>query len=218
MPSDRSALEASFDQLKQKFIDQCKYDPNNRDLSEYFAWLLSPENAHKLVGVGMKQGYAAWQQLCGRVYVQKFYDDKIRGRASSSAAQKASEIISEDVDAKNWRLAKTLIEEAFDSFERATTRDQVAYKLTQYGFVAYGWFLSDCKHMDAEESREHIINELAIFLRGVTEIEDAIEYIKLGYAATTRNKSILKFAPFWNDPEACKEFVESAIKRSGVKA
>lgn len=214
LPTDRHAIQSMFDNLRQAFAEECNgYNASYRDLAEYFEWFLKPERLDRIMGISkLKLGYIPWQQMCGGVWLRRYYEAVVlrrRGDAivvSSSGRERIGEI-------------RRMTTEAFEDFAKNEDDDEgFVMTMANVGFALAGAWLHDEKHMNASEAKHRIIEAMVKYLRMCRVKSSGIEVLKFCESATVRNAEIGKYTSIWSDPvNDCKGFVDIAIEKAGLK-
>lgn len=216
---DKTALEAMFSNVKQAFIETCKYETDNRDLAEYFDWVLDPKYLTRILsdsdrfGNMQKNGPKIfhYNQFSGAVHVKRFYDKIIRPRLDKGKDGES--------DSQAIKIYED-IHKFFKEFEDAFSDDMAfCFKMTENGFALAAQFLCDEKELSESECRQHIIRAMSNFIKAnKDDPQKAIDYLKMGYQST-KEHAILLFpkTSIWFDwEEKTKDLVDLAAQQAGV--
>lgn len=218
---DKSALTAMFARLAQAFIEVCNFEPSNRDLAEYFDWFFEPQRLQKILTAADKytnpdkQGVKIlhFQQLCGSVFIQRFYNQVIKIRQLNARTPDNGPI----TKAEEFALK---VDQFYREFETAANDDeQFCYAMVANGFALAAQFLHDEKKLDESECKQRIIKTMAAFIKAnVADPKKAVDYLNLTLASTAENASLLRPHCIWFEwPEKTNGLIEIALQQAGVQ-
>jgi hypothetical protein len=212
MPQDRYAIGAWFDKLKQRFMKTCGYQIDNRDLSEYFTWILDPKRLESMMGMGRltaSKNFLRVEQIQGAVYVQRFYNEVLRRRTGTVI----------DTANENIKRLHRISDEVHDAFDYMTESGDSTMgwilSLVQYGFPLVLQFMMERQSMSEGQARKRIIDIMAEFIGKATEVGLATKYLDKAADATKRKAETYNKYTVWQDWETkCNGLIEEATEKA----
>jgi hypothetical protein len=210
MPQDRYAIAAWFDKLKQRFLKTCGHQVDNRELSEYFAWILDPARLDSMMGMGKltaSKNYLRVEQVQGAVYVQRFYNEVLRRKAGVVV-----DTVNEHV--RQWQRISDEVHDAFDFMaETADTDVGMIISMVRYGFPLMLQFMMERKGMSEGQARKCLVNVMKDFIRSSKDFDGAKKYVEKAMEATARFEFTYNKYTVWKDwREKCDGLIEEASK------
>ena len=214
MSKDKSAVAALFSELQGKFATITGgFYPENRDLAEYFTWFLDPK---RLSGILSSAKYASGKdcihvrQIAGQVYIKRFYDEVI--------ARRKDHTVSVAVRSKSQadKMAVRL-EEIFQDFrENFSNHYEFTIKMAAHGYALAAQYLHDECGMDEPACREHMIQAMLTFYRGIKDKAKAEKFLRAGVESTGANETLLlpDSCIWYNWREKTTGLVETVVERA----
>lgn len=218
LPDSKHGIMNVFDNLRQKFVDSCNFEPTNRDLAEYFEWFLDPK---RLSGIlhsakyGSDKGPVHFKMLEGAAFIRRFYDEIIKRRSGTKRdayTNPAIEKIAEQLDFVD-RYFKAL-----KTAEQEGNQDAFIVAMAGCGYALTAEYLHQEHSMDDSGCRQRIISAMSDYIKRSDDHKKAVRYLELGLQATFKNKKYLRSdCCIWYDCEQkCNDLIAIAIKQSGV--
>jgi hypothetical protein len=209
MPQDRYAIGAWFDKLKQRFMKTCSYQAENRDLADYFTWILDPARLDSMMGMGKltaSKNYLRVEQIQGSVYVQRFYNEVIR-RKEGVVVNTANEHL------KKWQMISDEVHTAFDFMVQTADSDiGIVISLARYGFALMLQFMMERNGMSEGQARKRIVNAMKDFLKNSKNFDDSVKLVSKALEATERFEFTYNKYTVWKEwREKCKGLTEEAV-------
>jgi hypothetical protein len=212
LPQDPNAMGSMFNDLREKFITNCDgYDPDLRELAEYFEWYFEPARlADVLTAIKYTGKPLQFGQITGGAFVRRFYDKVLRIRKSTGVRPTSSEITE----------AKDFVNDAFNTFRVSKKDDRQFVKaIVKYGFALAAQYLHDEHGFEDSDCRKCMVAAMAAFIRLVTPTNNAIEYLKLAMETTKENAWCVDKDCIWHDWESrIGDLIPMAIKQAGLEA
>jgi hypothetical protein len=201
MQGTRENVSRYFDEMGQKFIDCCGYNPTRRDLYEYLRWFYDPSRLIRS-SKGDKQVYHA--QLLGMVYIRRFYDQSLRFRdkGSTPPSDKLAEA----------RAVTKAVREAFDFFRVTDPANTslLILNMVRHGVVLYAEYLHENEALDGRQAKKRIIDAMARYVGGSPNPSKAAEHVAKAIEQSRRTPTIK--SKVWLDWESeCRDMVELAV-------
>lgn len=216
LSKDRSAMDSTFGELKQAFIQLCDFEPSNRDLAEYFDWFLEPKRLASILSGGKyanpndPKSMLHFRQLCGSVFVVRFHKDVVSKREGCKKP------VGETTKADRSISA---IEEIFGRFRESCDKDlDFILAAIGNGYALAAQFLHEEKNMDESACKQRIIKAMKNFLVEQKDKKKALGYLKRGMANTEMYSSLLrKETCIWFEwKEKTEGLIDIALEQSGV--
>lgn len=217
LPDDKSAITAWFGNIRQKFIEACKYEPTNRDVADYFDWILHPDQAAKLLsaskyGDSATKGSVHFRQLMGLAHIRKFYDCVIRRRLG---ADKLPNEPQTTLETQILRDVANDIEERFRDM-KAVENDPIMFSLviTMHGLALAAQYLHETKGLDATECRIRIIHDLTEYTKKCNDKAKAKDTLDRAVGNAKANRGLLDKECVWYEVEKYTDGLVDEILRN----
>ena len=207
----RDCVSARLADLRQKFMETCGCQAKNRTLYEYFRWFLDPSRLDMFMASAKRAGrdYPAWQQMCGTVYLRRFYESEAKNpKAIPAMAGKKIEKIQEDIE---------YLQYAYDRIRKAEDSEiETARCLREFGMVMYAVYLHDQRLLDGSEAKQSIVKFLTHFLQGFTDRVKGERYVKGIAEVTMENEECGNGNDLWPQwKETSGDIVKLALEQAG---
>lgn len=216
LPNDKTAITSMFGELKQKFIDNCKFSPDNRDLASYIDWFLLPTRIQSFSNMkyapNANRSYVHFKQMNGTVFIRKFYEEIIRTRSNASSDNSLSPEIAE---------FKDVIHRAFSDLRKAYTDGNnfsICMTMIEYGWAMSAQFLHDEYELDESQVRQRIIAIMSAFIQKASKPERAVAHLKTGIEMCEKFEKYLldETSIWWDWKNKTSDLIQVAIQQSGV--
>lgn len=214
LPDDKSAIQVYFSKVKQQFIDSCKYEPENRDVAEYFEWILEPSRAARLLGsakYGNEKGHVHFNQLSGMAHIRKFYDQVLKEK------KKLPDNYETDLTEETRKIRQDVIvlEKMMDEF-RSSQSDINSFimSLVGNGCAIGAQFLYEEKNLNPDECRLRIISDMAEYINRAKNKEECISFLNLMVKTSYEKEALLSKDYIWFDLDKwTKTLVRDAVEK-----
>jgi hypothetical protein len=210
----RDSVAARLADLRQKFMETCGCQAKNRTLYEYFRWFLDPSRLDVFMASAKRAGrdYPAWQQMCGTVYLRRFYESEIKNpkaRSEPSAGKKIEKI--------QDHIA--YLQYAYDRIRKSENSELETVRcLRDFGIVMYAQYLHDQRGLDGSEAKQSVIGLLTHFLNGFEGDDRAkgAKYLSSIAEITTDNEEYGNDNSVWPQwKETSGDIVKTSLERAG---
>ena len=208
----RDHANARFGELKQKFMETCGCVAKNRTLYEYFKWFLEPSRIDIFMASAKKAGrdYPVWQQMCGIVYLRKFYESEMKSRKPSATLATGKRM-------EKLQAEQSYIEEAYGRLRKAQDSEIETMRcMREFGIVMYAQFLHDEREYDGSKAKQSIVNLVAHFLGGFPDKVKGRKFMTLLSEATRQNEDVGNDNGIWPQwRETVEDIVRTAMEQAG---
>lgn len=218
MPDDKSAIQAKFSSLGQKFIDSCGYDPTKADLAQYFAWFLEPSRLTGLLKAGKYNGknqIVAWEQMTGAVFVRKFFDEVIKRRVKGQAETPSSKLSG----GRDIASEIPIVAEAYKQFQGSECNNALlVITACSFGYQLFGQYLHEEKGVSEEDLFDHVLGIMTRFVSEASDKAMAEETLREIEEKSSLNIASCDARCVWYDWRSkCGGLVDKAIE-AAIKA
>jgi len=198
--------------LKQRFMKTCGYQVDNRDLSEYFAWILDPARLDRMMGMGKltaSKNYLRVEQIQGAIYVQRFYNEVIRRRDGIV-------LDTENKAIKRLQAISDEIHEAFDFIaESYDTNVGIILSMARYGFPLVLQFMVERHGMSEGQARKRIVDNIKEFVRDAEKPDKAVKFMDKAMESSKTFEFTYNRYTIWKEwKEKCEGLIEEAVEKA----